>query len=189
MLGQINSTPRSVLSRTGVTWRVWRKRKDSKIRKSCTYDNLSFLFHSPGGGFQTFLLTLLQDALAIWWTRNGMLKRGFLLVASSSMSRALADVVPSHRIERFGHSLFSSKVDMASAQNCSTSKFGSSIEAILDKNRTSQPDRVLGENTLFLFGLGETANIPKHFMRLKGFPQTWEQNMSSLVGTCQTTRS
>jgi len=61
---------------------------------------------------------------------------------------------------------------MASAQNCSTSKFGSSIEAILDKNRTSQPDRVLGENTLFLFGLGETANIPKHFMRLKGFPQT-----------------
>ena len=96
-----------------------------------------------------------------------MLKRGFLLVASSSMSRALADV-----IERFGHSLFSSKVAMASAQNCSTSKFGSSIEAILDKNRTSQPDRVLGENTLFLFGLGETANIPKHFMRLKGFPQT-----------------
>ena len=89
MLGQINSTPRSVLSRTGVTWRVWRKRKDSKIRKSCTYDNLSFLFHSLGGGFQTFLLTLLQDAQVIWWTRNGMLKRGFLLVASRSMSRAL----------------------------------------------------------------------------------------------------
>ena len=95
-----------------------------------------------------------------------MLKRGFLLVASSSMSRALADV-PSKCIERFGRPLFSSKVAMASAQNCSTSKFGSSFEDILDKNRAPHPYKFLGEHMHFVFGLGETENIPKHFMRRK----------------------